>query len=235
MLAIKSDKINDQKKGFTIIEILVVIAIIGILAGILLPALSRSKEAARRTNCSLNVKQIGQALSLYANENAELFPTSTTTMTALNLLYPLFIKEKKLFKCPSDKGVTLATNAGITQGVALDRDQCSYGYSALPLSLTHNSSLAVISDRPSTVNGGSTQNQPYANAPTHKGVSLAVANVADTGGDGQNIAYLDGHVEFLTTNTAGWQAADGTRDNIFSLSLVGTSDRTDTYLVHDGN
>ena len=80
----KNGVMQAKKAGFTLIELLVVIAIIALLMGILMPAMSRVRESAKRAVCSSQVKQIGVAMAAYASDNESSMPVYNSNNTNTN-------------------------------------------------------------------------------------------------------------------------------------------------------
>lgn len=186
----------------------VLLAIGGILAGFLLPALSKAQESARRASCMNNVRQIELSLIQYAGDYDDEYPSALVDENEApqrrfaRLLKLNYLNAPKVFHCPSADfstrpdpdnldALTMAdsTEASIAD-VWLSVDWCSYG---IDPRVTHTDSAwrAVVADAPDPEYWGPTASSP--DPPDGK------SNSANHKHDGQNVAYNDGHVKWGAT------------------------------------
>lgn len=163
-----------KKTGFTLIELLVVIAIIAILAAMLLPALARAREQARRAVCISNLKQIGLAMKMYAQDFDENYPWDDATITNVRPIQAFsiligksgrlgYLEDAKTFRCPSDvmwgkAGSTQAANKTGSEGIDYTQlvNKCSYAY-ARGLHEQVADDTVLVADKAGTVGGAFTR------------------------------------------------------------------------------
>jgi prepilin-type N-terminal cleavage/methylation domain-containing protein/prepilin-type processing-associated H-X9-DG protein len=97
-----------RRKGFTLVELMISIAVIAILAAALLPALARARESARKSNCQKNLKQLGALLDMYVDDDPRAFyPRNIAAKnfyTPDDPFFPEYLKDVTLLLCPSDSG-----------------------------------------------------------------------------------------------------------------------------------
>ena len=192
-----------SRRGFTLIELLVVIAIIAILAALLLPALSSAKQKTLTVACKSNLHQIGIGMRLYAEDNRDQYPLSTTTVpwpgnSWMGLLYR-YTPTTNVMHCPVDKlspfsyfnGIRAAFVAGGNVIVPVNAKRIKYSVAYVlsgdtTTSTTGSLFLPADSDRDDASQncvGGATNGTPA--------VAWQVHN------RGQNILFDDSHVKWF--------------------------------------
>ena len=178
-----------MRRGFTLIELLVVIAIIAILAAILFPVFARAREKARQSACLSNLKQIGLAFQMYAQDYDErvchYFSRDHANNNARiywNLLLQPYIKNTQVQHCPSRSGATLSYGYNYHHligagGAGWSLADVDYPAEHLAMCDNHN----VLAGCPH--NSSYTYYTPGLNPLPHN--------------EGINVVFVDGHAKWL--------------------------------------
>ena len=194
-----------SRRGFTLIELLVVIAIIAILAAILFPVFARAREKARQTTCVSNLKQLGVAMHMYAQDYDEGFPMIWIRVPTGIIYYDEslvpYTKNWDIWYCPSrDRGrghygytCTWYRQCRINAGGSPMSDTCPYGRPVKMAELKYPAETPMLSE--SWVADSNHSGSFRALPSTHYVAGYTHFYCAQPHNGQRNICLADGHAK----------------------------------------
>jgi len=175
---------SSRAGGFTLVELLIVISIVGVLIGLLLPAVHAARESARRTECISNLRQVGLAIEQYLQaqgtngkfpDAANLTVTVPTTRPSLyDVLKPYCEENQELFHCPNDERYFLS-------------DGMSYGYDDRRFANKTRQQALMTRDG----------NEPRSSSRVWIVYDFESVHGPEGENGARNYVYLDGHVDAI--------------------------------------
>jgi len=189
-----------RQRAFTLIELLVVIAIIAILAAMLLPALSRAKQRAWAASCLGNVKQIGVAKRMYADDNADALPRSAHSGQSWVNTLQLYCSGTNLWRCSRDGNKTRAFSYAINDYLLPSNAGAGMSdYSKVTQVPKPTDTIWLTESADAYANLDHFHFSP-ANDGDYSPASFASQVAIRRHLSGANYLYVDGHAQFLNWN-----------------------------------